>query len=199
MRKNQAFLFATFTVLLAFIFVMIAVIGFRVGTIINGFFDGRVFSFNAFTARPKYYIPLSVSVASINLGVALSILPMLCTVVFLIVSFFKKKFVFGAYASIVIALVVLSLGYAGFLTSNLVGIILNDASYIKYLFNFITDSTINFETIYSFAARAIYYFSTPILHLSITWIPFTAFLLFCLSLITIASKEPYAKKGEVNE
>ena len=198
MRKNQAFLFATFTVLLAFIFVMIAVIGFRVGIIINGFFDGRVFSFNAFTARPKYYIPLSTSVVSINLGVVLSILPMLCAVVFLIVSFFKKKFVFGAYAAVALALVVLSLGYVGFLISNLVGIILNDASYIQHIFNFINGS-INFEIVYVFVSNAIAYFATPILHVSITWIPFAAFLLFCLSLITIASKEPYAKKGEVNE
>ena len=199
MRKNQAFLFATFTVLLAFIFVMIAVMGFRVGIIINGFFDGRVFSFNAFTARPKYYIPLSVSVASINLGVALSILPMLCAVVFLIISFFKKKFVFGAYASIVIALVVLSLGYAGFLISNLVGIILNDASYLRYLIDYIGHVSFNFEVIYSFVSNVIALIATPILHVSITWIPFAAFLLFCLSLMTIASQEPYAKKGEVNE
>ena len=169
MRKNQAFLFATFTVLLAFIFVMIAVMGFRVGIIINGFFDGRVFSFNAFTAHPKYYIPLSVSVASINLGVALSILPMLCAVVFLIVSLFKKKFVYGAYAAIGIALVALSLGYVGFLISNLVGIILNDIVYVQHIFDYVLNGSINFEMVYAFISNAIAYFATPILHVSILW------------------------------
>ena len=199
MRKNQAFLFATFTVLLAFIFVMIATIGFRLGNIITAIFDGKTFSFQAITENLKYFIPIIASIASINLGVALSILPMLCAVVFLIVSFFKKKFVFGAYAAIVIALVVLSLGYAGFLVSNLVGIILNDASYLRYLIDYIGHVSFNFEVIYSFVSNVIALIATPILHVSITWIPFAAFLLFCLSLMTIASKEPYAKKGEVNE
>ena len=199
MRKNQAFLFATFTVLLAFIFVMIAAIGFKMGTIINGFYNGSTFSFEAFLNYPKYYFPLSASVVSIYLGVVLSLLPMLCAFAFLIVSFFKKKFIFGVYAAVIISLIVLSLGYAGFLISNLVGIILNDASYFSYLFDSITHISLNFETIYRFVSMVIAYIAIPILHLSITWIPFVAFLLFCLSLITIASKEPYAKKGEENK
>ena len=199
MRKNHAFLFTAFVMLLVLQVIMVAKSGIQIGSLITAFmsYNGHIlFSFDAFIKNWDTYIPMTISVFSNGAGVLLSILPMLCAFAFLIVAFFKKKFIIGVYASVVLAFIILTSAFSLSTLSVLVERTLGGRTrYMIFLFSDAFKMSIDIEVVVRLLINLIVYLATPLLQISLHWIPFVIFLLLCLSLITIASKDPYATKG----
>lgn len=187
MRKNHAFLFVAFIMLFALSFVMFAMIGFQSTGFIHKLFLIDVISYL------KYYIPTAISILSINTGLFLAFLPMLCAFAFLIVTFFKHKFIIGAYASVVIAFLILGTAFTiSVLATNTV-YILNNGTYLVQSFKNAFNGSFDFGTIYPIVMLTLSMVSMTLMRFSLLFIPFVIFLLLCLSLITVMAKDPYAK------
>ena len=179
--------------------IMAAKSGIQIGSLITAFmsYNGRIifYGFDAFYRGWKTYVPMTISIFSNGTGIMLSILPMLCAFAFLIVTFFKKKFIIGVYASVVIAFIILTSAFSFSILAVLVERILTQGPAIISLLSDIPHMSIDIEVVVRTLIRVIIFLSTPLLQISLHWIPFVIFLLLCLSLITIASKDPYAAKG----
>ena len=194
MRKNHAFLFVAFIMLFALSFVMFAMIGFQSTGFILDLFPGIiVIGFGYMINNLKYYIPTAISILSINTGLFLAFLPMLCAFAFLIVTFFKHKFIIGAYASVVIAFLILGTAFTiSVLATNTV-YILNNGTYLVQSFKNAFNGSFDFGTIYPIVMLTLSMVSMTLMRFSLLFIPFVIFLLLCLSLITVMAKDPYAK------